>query len=91
MVRRMRLALYETLIRQDIAFFDGQSVGDLTSRLGSDCQAAGHTVAIDLNIMLRNALQGIGAFVFLIRLSWQMALVTASLCGLMWYLLMVYG
>ncbi|CAI5931978.1 unnamed protein product [Closterium sp. NIES-64] len=56
-VRRMRLALYETLIRQDIAFFDGQSVGDLTSRLGSDCQAAGHTVAIDLNIMLRNALQ----------------------------------
>ncbi|CAI5974899.1 unnamed protein product [Closterium sp. NIES-64] len=57
MVRRMRLALYETLIRQDIAFFDGQSVGDLTSRLGSDCQAAGHTVAIDLNIMLRNALQ----------------------------------
>ncbi|CAI5489487.1 unnamed protein product [Closterium sp. Naga37s-1] len=91
MVRRMRLALYETLIRQDIAFFDGQSVGDLTSRLGSDCQAAGHTVAIDLNIMLRNALQGIGAFVFLIRLSWQMALVTAALCGLMWYLLMVYG
>ncbi|CAI5958779.1 unnamed protein product [Closterium sp. NIES-65] len=90
-VRRMRLALYETLIRQDIAFFDGQSVGDLTSRLGSDCQAAGHTVAIDLNIMLRNALQGIGAFVFLIRLSWQMALVTAALCGLMWYLLMVYG
>ncbi|CAI5470802.1 unnamed protein product [Closterium sp. Yama58-4] len=91
MVRRMRLALYETLIRQDIAFFDGQSVGDLTSRLGSDCQAAGHTVAIDLNIMLRNALQGIGAFVFLIRLSWQMALVTAALCALMWYLLMVYG
>ncbi|CAI5974897.1 unnamed protein product [Closterium sp. NIES-64] len=34
---------------------------------------------------------GIGAFVFLIRLSWQMALVTAALCGLMWYLLMVYG
>ncbi|CAI5471108.1 unnamed protein product [Closterium sp. Yama58-4] len=91
MVRRMRLALYETLIRQDIAFFDGQSVGDLTSRLGSDCQAAGHTVAIDLNIMLRNALQGVGAFVFLVRLSWQMALVTAALCALMWYLLMVYG
>ncbi|GJP32905.1 hypothetical protein CLOM_g17490 [Closterium sp. NIES-68] len=91
MVRRMRMSLYSTLIRQDIAFFDGQSVGDLTSRLGSDCQAAGHTVAIDLNIMLRNALQGIGAFVFLIRLSWQMALVTAALCALMWYLLMRYG
>ncbi|CAI5932018.1 unnamed protein product [Closterium sp. NIES-64] len=56
LMRRMRLALYETLIRQDVAFFDGQSVGDLTSRLGSDCQAAGYTMGSDLNIVLRHSL-----------------------------------
>ncbi|CAI7837619.1 unnamed protein product, partial [Closterium sp. NIES-53] len=91
MMRRMRLTLYETLIRQDIAFFDGQSVGDLTSRLGSDCQAAGYTMGSDLNIVLRHSLLGIGTFVFLVRLSWQMALMAAALCGVMWYLLVVYG
>ncbi|CAI7899487.1 unnamed protein product, partial [Closterium sp. NIES-54] len=90
-MRRMRLTLYETLIRQDIAFFDGQSVGDLTSRLGSDCQAAGYTMGSDLNIVLRHSLLGIGTFVFLVRLSWQMALMAAALCGVMWYLLVVYG
>ncbi|GJP33717.1 hypothetical protein CLOM_g18237, partial [Closterium sp. NIES-68] len=61
MVRRMRLALYSTLLRQDVAFFDDQLVGDLTSRLGADCQAAGLTVGSDLNIMLRHALQLLSA------------------------------
>ncbi|GJP33716.1 hypothetical protein CLOM_g18237 [Closterium sp. NIES-68] len=91
MVRRMRLALYSTLLRQDVAFFDDQLVGDLTSRLGADCQAAGLTVGSDLNIMLRHALQATGAFVVLMHLSWQMALVTAALCALMWCLLLRYA
>lgn len=56
-VKRMRSTLFETLISQDVAFFDRESVGDLTSRLGSDAQSVSHIISIDLNIILRNTLQ----------------------------------
>ena len=49
-------------ILQDIAFFDEESVGILTSRLGSDCQQVSRILGHDLNIMLRNALQVIFVF-----------------------------
>ncbi len=42
---------------QDIAFFDAEAVGALTSRLGSDCQQVSQIIGTDLNIMFRNALQ----------------------------------
>lgn len=42
---------------QDIAFFDAESVGALTSRLGSDCQQVSRIIGNDLNIMFRNGLQ----------------------------------
>lgn len=42
---------------QDIAFFDVEAVGALTSRLGSDCQQVSRIIGNDLNIMFRNALQ----------------------------------
>lgn len=56
-VKRMRATLFETLISQDVSFFDRESVGDLTSRLGSDAQSVSHIISIDLNIILRNTLQ----------------------------------
>jgi ABC-type multidrug transport system fused ATPase/permease subunit len=56
-VRRMREKLFTTLLNQDIAFYDAEAVGALTSRLGSDCQQVSQIIGTDLNIMFRNALQ----------------------------------
>jgi ABC-type multidrug transport system fused ATPase/permease subunit len=42
---------------QDISFFDGETVGDLTSRLGSDCQQVSRVIGNDLNLISRNVLQ----------------------------------
>ncbi|CAI6010692.1 unnamed protein product [Closterium sp. NIES-65] len=75
----------------DVSFFDKESVGDLTSRLGADCQQVAQSTAGDVNVMLRNALQGAGAMFFLLRLSWRMALISAGLCALMWCCLVAYG
>ncbi|CAM6034214.1 unnamed protein product [Sphagnum compactum] len=91
LVRRMREKLFSTLLNQDIAFFDVEAVGALTSRLGSDCQQVSRIIGNDLNIMFRNALQGIGAFVYLMTLSWQLALSTFLICNMMWYFMRVYG
>jgi ABC-type multidrug transport system fused ATPase/permease subunit len=91
LVRRMREKLFTTLLNQDIAFFDAEAVGALTSRLGSDCQQVSQIIGTDLNIMFRNALQGIGAFLYLMVLSWQMALTTLAICSIMWYFMQIYG
>lgn len=42
---------------QDISFFDAETVGDLTSRLGADCQQVSRVIGNDLNLISRNVLQ----------------------------------
>ncbi|KAL2903373.1 ABC transporter B family member 26 chloroplastic [Bienertia sinuspersici] len=56
-VKRMRETLYSSLMLQDISFFDASTVGDLTSRLGADCQQVSRVIGNDLNMISRNILQ----------------------------------
>ncbi|KAL5178782.1 ABC transporter B family member 26, chloroplastic [Glycine soja] len=57
LVKRMRETLYSSLLLQDISFFDNETVGDLTSRLGADCQQVSRVIGNDLNLIMRNVLQ----------------------------------
>lgn len=91
LVRRMRERLFSTMLSQDITFFDREAVGILTSRLGSDCQQVSRILGSDLNIMLRNALQGLGSLFYLMTISWPLALSTAAICSVMWCCTMLYG
>ncbi|XP_059072961.1 ABC transporter B family member 26, chloroplastic isoform X2 [Cryptomeria japonica] len=91
LVQRMREKLFLVLLCQDIAFFDTEAVGVLTSRLGTDCEQVSHIIGSDLNKMFRNGLQGIGALIYLVMLSWQLALSTVLLCCLMSTILFFYG
>ncbi|KAH7446526.1 hypothetical protein KP509_01G060800 [Ceratopteris richardii] len=90
-VRRMREKLYTTLLYQEMSFFDKEPVGILTSRLGSDCQKVSQIISKDLNIMLRNALQGLGSLLYLTRISWSLALSTFTICMIMLYIMQLYG
>eukprot|EP00250_Pteridium_aquilinum_P008438 c17944_g1_i1 orf=506-2728(-) len=91
LVRRIREKLFSTMLNQDIAFFDKESVGILTSRLGSDCQQVSRILSNDLNIMLRNALQGIGSLLYLTTISLPLALTTMIICTIMWCIMTLYG
>ncbi|KAL3700057.1 hypothetical protein R1sor_018079 [Riccia sorocarpa] len=91
LVRRMRERLYTTLLHQDVSFFDLEAVGALTSRLGSDCQQVSRIIGNDLNVMLRNGLQGLGAFLYLTTLSKQLAVCTFIVCSTMWCFMRFYG
>lgn len=91
LVQRMREKLYSTLLRQDISFFDSETVGDLTSRLGADCQQVSRVIGNDLNLILRNLLQGIGALAYLLILSWPLGLCTLGICSTILILLLLYG
>ncbi|VFQ87694.1 unnamed protein product [Cuscuta campestris] len=91
LVTRMREKLYSTLLLQDISFFDTETVGDLTSRLGADCQQVSRVIGNDLNMIFRNLLQGIGALVYLLILSWPLGLCTLAICSTISILMLLYG
>ncbi|KAG6526347.1 hypothetical protein ZIOFF_016330 [Zingiber officinale] len=91
LVRRMREMLYDAILFQDISFLDKETVGDLTSRLGSDCQQVSRVIGNDLNLILRNALQATGALIYLFILSWRLTLSTLAICSALSTIMFFYG
>ncbi|XP_059445534.1 ABC transporter B family member 26, chloroplastic [Corylus avellana] len=91
LVKRMRETLYSSLLLQDISFFDSETVGDLTSRLGADCQQVSRVIGNDLNMILRNVLQGAGALVYLLTISRPLGLCTLMICSTLSAVMLLYG
>ncbi|XP_057252054.1 ABC transporter B family member 26, chloroplastic isoform X2 [Beta vulgaris subsp. vulgaris] len=91
LVKRMRETLYSSLMLQDISFFDATTVGDLTSRLGADCQQVSRVIGNDLNLISRNILQGTGALIYLLILSWPLGLCTLAICITLSSIMVIYG
>ncbi|KAJ0052497.1 hypothetical protein Pint_02804 [Pistacia integerrima] len=93
LVKRLRESLYSALVFQvgDILFFETEAVGVLTSRLGADCQQLSNVIGNDVNLILRNSLQGIGAFINLLVLSWPLALSALVICSVLSAVFLVYG
>ncbi|KAK0590658.1 hypothetical protein LWI29_030051 [Acer saccharum] len=90
-VKRLRERLYYALVFQDISFFDAEAVGVLTSRLGADCQQLSYVIGNNIHLILRNSLQGTGALVNLLTLSWPLTLSTLVICFILSTIFLVYG
>ena len=73
---RIRRVLFSSLLHQEIGFFDQVETGDLTSRLTADTTKMADQIGLNLNLLLRNLVQFIGALVFMIKLTWKLSLVT---------------
>ncbi|TKY63211.1 ABC transporter B family member 26 [Spatholobus suberectus] len=91
LVKRLRENLYTAILFQDISYFDKERVGDLTSRLAADCQRLSHVIGNDLQLILRNTCQGIGAIINLMALSWPLALSALVICSILSAIFLVYG
>ncbi|CAM9793005.1 unnamed protein product [Pylaiella littoralis] len=72
---RVRQRLFESLVRQEIGFFDTTKTGDLTSRLASDCTKVGDQVTVNVNVFLRNLVMVVVTLLFMFYLSWRLSLV----------------
>ncbi|KAH0995248.1 hypothetical protein GBA52_019112 [Prunus armeniaca] len=90
-MKHLRETLYSVRLFQDISFFDREAVGDLTSRLGADCQRLSLVIANDISLILRNVLQGIGALINLLILSRPLALSTLFICCVLSMIFLLYG
>ncbi|MCA2981940.1 MAG: ATP-binding cassette domain-containing protein [Myxococcaceae bacterium] len=73
-VSRLRVALYESLMRQEVGFFDGQKTGELSSRLSSDASLLQTTVTANISMVLRNTVQALGAVTMLLLTSSKLTL-----------------
>lgn len=71
---RLRSLLMDSLLTQDIGFFDTTKTGDITSRLSSDTTLVGDQVTLNVNVFLRSLVQAIGVLIFMTILSWQLTL-----------------
>jgi ATP-binding cassette subfamily B protein len=89
-VLRVRESLFRSLVSQEVAFFDSQRTGDLTSRLGSDTASLQGLLSSQISMGLRNVVQVVGGLALLVftspRLTAVMlAVVPAVALGAVYY------
>ena len=75
---RVRRRLFDAVLRQDVGFFDLNKTGDLSSRLNNDCSTVSNALSLNINVMLRNAVNVIGVLCFMLALSWPLTAVTLA-------------
>ncbi|XP_077359341.1 antigen peptide transporter 2-like isoform X2 [Festucalex cinctus] len=75
--RRLKVALFRTLLTQEVLFFQENPPGSLCSRLHSDVHQMGLTVALNANAVLRSSLKTVLMLAAMLCLSRQL---TALAC-----------
>ena len=88
---RLRTRLMDSLLAQDIGFFDVTKTGDITSRLSSDTTLVGDQVTLNVNVFLRSLVQVIGVLLFMFVLSWQLSLLAFISVPVITALSKIYG
>ncbi|XP_059892505.1 antigen peptide transporter 2 [Gadus macrocephalus] len=74
--QRVKRLLYSNLLQQEIQFFEDNKPGSLASRLHSDVDKMGKTVALNCNLLVRSTIKGVLMLQLMVRLSWQLTLLT---------------
>ena len=71
---RLRTSVFHVLLRQDIQFFDGRDVGEITTRLWADVPPLEHALGEELAEAMKNVIVVIGGLVLLLYTSPQLTL-----------------
>mmetsp|Transcript_73248 Transcript_73248/g.203173 ORF Transcript_73248/g.203173 Transcript_73248/m.203173 type:complete len:1379 (-) Transcript_73248:301-4437(-) len=77
-VARTRLWVFEAIFKQDMAFFDTQTTGDLTSRLVSDSQMVQMAAASSCVEVVIGLVKGVIGLAMSFAVSWRLALLTVA-------------
>lgn len=90
-VARLRTDLYRSVMLQEVGFFDQRRTGELTNRLASDTTVLQNTVTVNVSMLLRLALQTLGAIGLLLVMNWRLTLVMLTVVPLVAGSAGVYG
>jgi len=91
MVADLRKAVFESVLRQDPAFFESLRTGEVLSRLSSDTTLIQTLVGSSLSLGLRNALLFLGALGLMIWSSPMLASIIVALLFLVVAPILVFG
>lgn len=91
LLARLRWQTFSLMLTQDMAFHDERDVGELTSRLNSDCEAVSSGLSLNFNIFLRNAVQLVFGVSYLAFTSWRLSLILVGVWAVLFYVYTVYG
>eukprot|EP00241_Pyramimonas_parkeae_P020214 CAMPEP_0114288964 /NCGR_PEP_ID=MMETSP0059-20121206/7106_1 /TAXON_ID=36894 /ORGANISM="Pyramimonas parkeae, Strain CCMP726" /LENGTH=172 /DNA_ID=CAMNT_0001410175 /DNA_START=1 /DNA_END=515 /DNA_ORIENTATION=+ len=86
---RIRRTLMQSLLRQEVGFFDLTKTGDITSRLSSDTTTMSDQVSLNVNVLMRSVVQMIIVLEFLA--SWKLTMVTFGMIPFTVLLSRTYG
>lgn len=90
-VKRIRSQLFDTLLEQEIGYFDSQKTGDLMSRINSDSTVLQNTLSVNISMILRNFAGAAGGMVFLFYTSWKLAIILVIVLPPLALLAAVFG
>uniref|UniRef100_A0A7E4UMG2 ABC-type antigen peptide transporter n=1 Tax=Panagrellus redivivus TaxID=6233 RepID=A0A7E4UMG2_PANRE len=89
--RRIRSDLFNSLVNQEIGFFDENKTGEIVSRLNADCQTMSNTLSLYMNVLTRNTTMLFGSMAFMFSLSWRLTMVTFIAIPIIFLVSKVYG
>ncbi|XP_041829386.1 antigen peptide transporter 2 [Melanotaenia boesemani] len=74
--KRVKHLLFHSLLQQEVHFFEENNPGKLASRLHSDVDRMGRTVALNANAVVRSTVKTCLMFRVMFGLSWELTLLT---------------
>lgn len=77
----VRTILFQSIIKQDVAFFDGSATGDLTSRLGENIRAMIAPIQSMMNTLLSSGFQLLGGLFMCMLTSWRLSILAFTTIG----------
>mmetsp|Transcript_2144 Transcript_2144/g.4280 ORF Transcript_2144/g.4280 Transcript_2144/m.4280 type:complete len:596 (-) Transcript_2144:143-1930(-) len=87
----LRNKLFNSIIKQDIAFFDGTSTGQLTARLTNDANAMVAPIRTMLNSLVTNVIYVVGGLVMCFYTSWKLSILAFTSISPIIYLTGMYA
>ncbi|XP_071946637.1 uncharacterized protein [Antedon mediterranea] len=90
-VCRVRSKLLAAIIQQDIAFFDMNRTGELTSRLSSDTQVVQNAITVNISMLMRYSFQILGSLIIMLVQSPSLTGVLLSVIPIVAVGAMQYG
>lgn len=74
MINDLRKSVFNSVLRQDMAFFDKNKVGEIVSRLSTDALIVGYSVSMNLSDGARALITCFGSGGLMVRLSFTKSL-----------------
>lgn len=90
-VTKLRARLYESLVHQDVGFFDERRTGELQSRLSADTGVLQSAVSANISMALRHAAGVVGGIILLAITSPKLTLTMLSVVPAVAVSAVVYG